>query len=666
MYNQKSRLSSPTFTIAMLARLILAVVIAASLNPGLSVAQTPRPMDLESAVGFVRSHCLECHEGSEPEAGLDLSRFDAVNDVVGRIKTWNGIADRVALGQMPPAEMEAPSPDTRSAFVAWIKSTIHEAVCDDGVSPGSPVLRRLNRTEYANTVRDLLGIHVNAGHALPADGAGGEGFDNAAETLFLSPILTEKYLDAAKEALGHALNDPESRQRIVPVVPNEQRSPREAAGDVLAKFLPLAFRRPVTTEEIEQYVALFQAAYDEDDSYLTAIRFSLQAAMVSPKFLFLWEEPCVAGEPVLLSQYELASRLSYFMWASMPDAELFRLAADGKLHDEAILAEQVVRMLRSPIDRRGLRRGAKVRGFATSFVEQWLGTRSLGREFKPDVSVARDYDSELEGGMKYEPILFFEDLLADNRTLLNLIDSDFTYLNRRLAKHYRIRGEFREQPKRVELEEKARRGGLLGMSAVLAVSSLPHRTSPVLRGKWILETMLGTPPPPPPADVAELDETTGEQTPMTLRERLEKHRADTACASCHATMDPLGFGLENYDVLGRWRSEIDGIEIDARGTLPGDVTFEGPDELKRLLLERKDQFIVHLVSKTLGFALGRGLTHEDACVVEAIGETLAKDDYRAQTLVYEIVRSIPFRYKKQSHDAEIPSAVAASEGDERE
>ncbi len=330
----------------------------------------------------------------------------------------------------------------------------------------------------------------------------------------------------------------------------------------------------------------------------------------------------------------------------MPDSELMQLADEGRLHDEAVLAEQIKRMLHSRIDDRGLRRGAKVRDFATSFTDQWLGTRALGREFKPDPSVSRRYDSELEGGMKYEPILFFEDLLSDNRSLLNLIDSDFTYANRRLARHYRIEGEFREQPKRIELPEDSVRGGLLGMSAVLAVSSYPHRTSPVLRGKWILETLLGTPPPPPPPGVPTLDAGGSPEAGKSLRERLEQHRADPACASCHAALDPLGFGLENFDVLGRWRDEADGVPIDATGKLPDGSSFDGPEGLKELLLQRKDLFIRHLAAKMLGYALARGLTHEETCVVESIAEAVARDDYQAQSMILEIVKSVPFRYKQ--------------------
>lgn len=598
------------------------------------------------AVQFVQTYCVDCHGGDEAESGLDLADFRSNTMVANSIDAWTRIATRVGERQMPPMDSAMPPDEDRTAFVVWIQNTIHAAVCDDGVSPGRPMIRRMNRTEYANTVRDLLGIHVNAGHALPHDGAGGEGFDNAAETLFISPIYAEKYLEAAQSAIGHALKDPSAKSRIINAAPSEQKKPEQAAREVLEEFLPRAFRKPVINAEVDEYLDLFKRAYDEDGSYDSAIEFALVAAMVSPKFLFLIEKPHHSEEPKLVSNYEMASRLSYFLWASMPDEELFQLAEQKKLHDEDVLRQQVVRMLRSEVDRRGLRRGAKVRDFAQSFVEQWLGTRALGREFTPDKSVAPRYDSELEGGMKYEPVFFFEDLLAENRSLLNLIDSGFTYVNRRLARHYRVEGEFREQPKFVELKEGDHRGGLLGMGAVLAISSYPQRTSPVLRGKWILETMLGTPPPPPPPDVPDLDASDLTLKPATLRERLELHRADSTCASCHNGMDPLGFGLENYDVLGRWRDDVDNVAIDASGKLPTGEEFNGPKELKTLLLERKDQFARNLTRKMLGYSLARGLTHEDECVVESISKTLAADEYKAQTLVIEIVKSVPFRYKQ--------------------
>ncbi len=627
-----------------LAAISICIVLSVSSNAE-SIADD-EPLAPAAAHGFFRTYCVDCHDGEGAEAGLDLGSFESSEQIPTAIDKWNRIADRIADQQMPPIDSDTPDLELRTAVVQWIRGTIHAAVCDNGIAASGPMLRRLNRTEYANTVRDLLGIQFNAGHGLPADGAGGEGFDNSAETLFISPIHAEKYLEAARDALTHAMSDPRDRRAILISQPSAEISPRRSAEKVLAKFLPRAFRRPATPEEIQQYTSLFEQVYAEGQSYELAITFALEAALVSPKFLFLWEQPHNEPEPILISQYEMASRLSYFLWASMPDNELISLAEQGKLHDEAVLEAQVQRMVKSHIDDRGHRRNAKVREFAQSFVEQWLGTRALGREFQPNEAVVGKLDSELIGGMKYEPVFFMEDLLAENESLLNWIDSDFTYANSRLARHYAIKGTFRAQPRRVDLPENSHRGGVLGMSAVLAVSSYSHRTSPVLRGKWIMETLLGTAPPPPPPNIPDLDEVVVEDgEKLSVRQRLERHRADPTCASCHSVMDPLGFGLENYDVLGRWRTEVDGIDIDSTGTLPDGTTFAGAAGLKDQLMQRKDEFIRHLTRKMLGYALARQLTNEDQCVVESISEKVAEDDFRAQTLVLEIVKSVPFQYK---------------------
>lgn len=599
---------------------------------------SPQKMSAADVSGFVQTYCLECHQGEEPEAKLDLARFDSAEKIAADATIWNKILRRVRDGEMPPEDAETPAINQRQQFVAWISHTLREAACSDGISPGPAPLRRLNRTEYAATLRDLLDIHINAGQALPADGAGGEGFDNAAETLFISPIHAEKYLEAARTALGYAFSDTRSRRRFLTAEPKEGVNPEDAARQVLIDFLPRAFRRPTNDEEIGKYLALFRKACERDPSFEVAMQFALEAVLISPQFLFRIEEPNLDPQPRLVSDHELATRLSYFLWASMPDDELFSLAKEGKLNDPKVLGEQAVRLLRP--DRRD-----KSRDFAQSFVEQWLGTRALGREFKPDASVAPNYDAELEGGMRYEPIMFFQEILAENKSLLNLLDSDFTYANRRLARHYGIKGEFREQPKHTEVPDDGHRGGLLGMAGVLAVSSYPHRTSPVLRGKWILETILGAPPPPPPPDVPQLDEDQTVAEAKTLRERLEQHRRNPTCASCHSRIDPLGFGLENYDVLGQWRTEQAGKQIDSRGELPDGTVFEGPEELKQLLLARKDQFVRHLTSKLLGYALGRGLTNEDYCTVDEIVDQLKQDNYSGQTLVLGIVCSVPFRYK---------------------
>ena len=604
---------------------------------------------------FIKRYCLECHSGEKPKASLDLSRFDSMDKILSEALLWDDILIRLSQGDMPPKEADLPTLNERSEFLNWVESSLQKAACQSGPHAGPAVLRRLNRAEYSASVRDLLDIHFDAGEALPSDGSGGEGFDNASETLFISPIHAEKYMDAARVAVEYAFADPRSLRRFLVAEPDEKTSPEVAARRVIEDFLPRAFRRSIPESEILEYLALFHAAYKADPSFMVAIRLTLQAVLISPKFLFIAEEPNFDSKPHKVTDHELASRLSYFLWGSLPDDELLKAADEGNLSDSKILQEQFKRML-------GSQNSRKVRNFSQNFVEQWLGTRALGREFKPDKSI-RGYDSELEGGMKYEPVFFFHEILTENRSLLDLLKADYTYVNRRLARHYRIKGEFREQPKRVQLTDENRRGGLLSMAAVLAVSSYPHRTSPVLRGKWILETILGDPPPPPPPNVPELEESASSVSSESLRQRLELHRQNVACAQCHDRIDPLGFGLENYGVLGRWRDKYEGHTVDARGALPDGTTFSGPAELKLALLGRKDQFVRHLTKKMLGYALGRGLTYYDYCAVNSIVDKLRANDYKSHHLLFGIIQSVPFRFKAgiASSEAERASTLNQDE-----
>jgi hypothetical protein len=594
---------------------------------------------LNGGVAFIQQYCVDCHQPPKPKGKLDLTSYTTRESIIADGLEWDKHLHRVRDGDMPPDDEDVPVPgvEERLAFVDWVQSTLREAACADGVQPGPALVRRLNRSEYSASVRHLLDVHFDAGEALPSDGAGGEGFDNAAETLFISPIHAEKYLEAARSAVEYGFADTRSSRRFLIAQPDENTSPPEAARKVLDRFLPNAFRRPATDDEIGEYMALFETAFEADGSFSTAMQLTLSAVLVSPKFLFIMEEPVEGAEPVPLEGHELATRLAYFLWGAPPDEHLMQLAAEGKLHDSEVLKGEVVRMLKDPHSR-------KVRNFAQNFVEQWLGTRALGREFKPDASI-EGYDSELEGGMKYEPVFFFHEVLTENRPLLDLIDADYTYINRRLSRHYKVKGEFREQPKRVEIADDPHRGGLLSMAAVLAVSSHPHRTSPVLRGKWILETLIGEPPPPPPPNVPLLEEDAETAQPQSLRERLEKHREDPTCATCHDRIDPLGFSLENYDVLGRWRDTVGDQKVDARATMPDGTEFEGPEQLKQILMDRKDQIVRHLTKKMMGYALGRGLTYEDYCTVDQIVEDLKANGYASHRMLMGIVESVPFRYK---------------------
>jgi hypothetical protein len=593
----------------------------------------------KTGIDFIQHYCVDCHQAPKPKAKLDLSDYRSIDRIVEDALDWDQHLARVREGDMPPDDEDVlqPSTEERSDFVSWLEASLREAACSDGITPGPAMIRRLNQSEYSASVRHLLDIHFDAGEALPSDGAGGEGFDNAAETLFISPIHAEKYLEAARTAVEYGFSDTRSNRRFLIARPDEETTPQEAATQILEKFLPRAFRRPVNDDEFQEYFRLFEIVYEKESSFSVALKLTLSAVLVSPKFLFIIEAPNNSPAPVPITDPELATRLAYFLWGSSPDDELQSLANSNELHEPETLKAQVNRMLEK-------RNSRKARNFAQVFIEQWLGTRALGREFKPDKSV-KGYDSELEGGMKYEPVFFFHEILTKNRSLLDIIDADYTYANRRLARHYKIKGEFREQPKRIEIKDQPHRGGFLSMAAVLAISSHPQRTSPVLRGKWILETLIGEAPPPPPPNVPELEDDGEAATAQSLRERLEIHRENPTCATCHDRIDPLGFSLENYDVLGRWREEEGGHPIDASATLPDGTAFSGPEELKLVLLDRKDQIVRHLTKKMLGYALARGLTFEDYCTVENIVDSLRENDYQSHSLLMGIINSVPFRYK---------------------
>jgi hypothetical protein len=589
---------------------------------------------------FLQNNCGTCHGGKAPLGGFDIRKLVLPSSLRDRSETWTKAALRVHNGEMPP-KSTLPL-EQREAFVEWVQANLRQAACSEGLVPGPAPIRRLSRSQYTSTIRDLLNLHVDIGSLLPEDGAGGEGFDNAAETLFLSPVFAEKYLEAAKVALNYASKDPRARAKFLIARPGPGVTPEAAARTILDDFLTRAFRRPVEPSEVDFHLSLFASAVKRGDSFEDSILYTLRAALISPQFLFRSEPPNTTGQMRLLDDYSLASRLSYFLWGSAPDGLLLALAEDGKLKDPNVLRGQIGRMLRN-------QRSAD---FARSFVDQWLRIRDLGQGFQPDPKLYPEWsDSELQGDIKNQPLLFFREILANDLSILDLLDSKWTIATRKLQKVLYgtaikpARPNNQEQPQRIELPEGSHRGGLLGMSAVLAVSSHPHRTSPVLRGKWLLETILGTPPPPPPPNVPKLDESPASQSAGTLRERLAQHRANPACASCHNRIDPLGFALENYDVLGRWRTEDGGKPIDAKGQMPDGTTFDGPDQLKAALMAKKDLFVRNLVRKVLGYALGRGLTLQDSCTVDSIVAEVERNDYRAQSLIDAVVMSVPFRYQ---------------------
>jgi hypothetical protein len=510
---------------------------------------------------------------------------------------------------------------------------------------GYVMSRRLNRAEYINTVRDLFGVELNLKfeELLPADGGGGEGFDTTGDTLFTSSIHIEKYLAAAEQITQAVLPDRSrgqsrelraARDRVLFKEPGWFEKPGPAAREIIAAFARRAWRRPVTPGELDRLMELFQRGTERGDSFVPSIRLVLKGVLISPHFLFLAEpEPAETGIQ-RLADVPLASKLSYFVWSSMPDDELLSLAEQGRLADTNVFRAQLHRMLQDP----------KAAALGERFALQWLDLDKLGSEVKPDATRYPEFDAALGVAMKGEVKAYFNHLVREDRSLLELIDSKYTFANARLARLYGIEGVSGDDLQRVNVAD-AIRGGILGMAAVHALTSYPLRTSPVLRGRWVLESLLGDKIAPPPPDVPTLNEEAAKTKGLSLREQLEQHRLKAECASCHDKMDPLGFGLENFDVLGRWRTEMHGQRLDAKGTLPSGESYEGPTGLKQVLMARKDKIIRHLAKKMTGFALGRELNKFDNCVIDDAMKALEHGEWRATILIEAIATSYPFQHR---------------------
>lgn len=580
--------------------------------------------------------CVRCHGEKNPKAGINLAKFPTEASAIREADLWIQAADALTDRSMPPSGKTQPDEAARSKASESIRSMLAAAASVRDPGPGP--IQRLTREQYNNTLRDLLGIDYRPADRFPADGGGGAGFDNNAATLFVPPILMEKYLDASSEALNRA-----DLARWKVVAPNESVTPDQAARRNLIAFATRAFRRPVEPGEIDRIMRVFQKATASGRPFDSAMKATLKAVLVSPSFLFIAEKahPERKG-PYPIDDFELASRLSYFLWSSMPDEALFALAAEGTLTRPDVLDAQVKRMLLDP----------KARALAEGFAGQWLGVNSLKHAVEPDRRVFPEFDPALRDAMIEEPIATFATVLQSDASLLDLIDCDYVCVNERLARHYGMSGvsgpEFRKVAR-----SGPDRGGLLGMAGVLTLTSYPQRTSPVLRGRWVLDELLGTPPPPPPSDVKVLSPEDAPKDGKTFRQRLEFHRRNPGCAACHSKIDPPGFGLESFDPVGRVRDTIGGGPLDSTGTLSTGESFRGPAELKVILkASKREIFAKNVTSRMLAYALRRGVEFHDASTVRSIVESLDKNGYRSTVLIAEIVKSYPFLNRRDEPIAE--------------
>ena len=577
-------------------------------------------------------YCYNCHKAERAKGGVDLTKYKDLTSSLRDARAWETILKQVRDRDMPPEDKKQPTQAEREKMIAWGRDALASLDFSTVKDPGRKVIHRLNRTEYNNTVRDLLGATIRPADNFPADGGGGGGFDNNADTLFIPPILMEKYLEAADQVLKNAPAD-----RVIVFKPIARVSKNGVAKKILEHHLPRAFRRPVGQEEFALYYSLYERSISQGDTFEDAIKLPLKAMLVSPNFLFRTEEEKPMDGAHNVNDFELATRLSYFLWSSMPDDELMDQAYAHKLHEPAVLEAQVKRMLADK----------KARAFAENFAGQWLGVNKLKTTVEPDTRKFPTYTKQLRDALYEEPIVFFQDLIRRDAGLLNLLDSNYVMVNEELAKHYGISGVTGPELRQVSLKDK-NRGGVFGMGAVLTMTSYPQRTSPVLRGKWVLEEILGTPAPPPPPNAGGLSSDDRTKDGLSFRQRLEAHRSKPECAACHAKMDPIGFGLENFDAIGRWRDTIGKEKVDSSGEFSGGVKFNGPAELKNILLKQKDLFYKNVTEKMLAYALGRGLEYYDVPTVKHIQTELAKKDYRATALVLEIVKSYPFQHRRGS------------------
>lgn len=611
---------------------------------------------------------MDCHGNGSEEGGVS---FDSVSlaDLLDNKQRWQAVLDNVRAGIMPPSDSGyEPTVEEINQLGKWIKYDAF-GIDPKHPNPGFVVPRRLNRVEYQNTIRDLMGVRFSAEVEFPPDDTGG-GFDNNGEVLSVSTLLTEKYLDAAESIIAQAVPQsplsksddrfPKRRKQYERFffngpAPDDAKARDQYAAEVLERFATRAFRRPVEKSKIDQLVEISRSVYTKEGTFEEGISRSMMAVLASPRFLFRVEPPGKLGDGdryPSLDEFSLASRLSYFLWSSMPDDELFKLAKRGELKND--LENQIQRM----IDDKKL-----ADGLVRNFTGQWLRARDVMTVEINGKAILRkgradgnrrtkfDFDGRIRREMRQETEMSFEYVVRENRSIRELVNSDYTFLNERLANHYGIEGVEGREFRLVKLESDSPRGGILTQGTFLSVTSNPTRTSPVKRGVFILDNILGTPPPAPPPDVPELEAAIEEfkgKKPK-LAEMLAVHRANDLCSSCHNRMDPLGLAFENFIPMGNWRDKESDQTIDPSGQLITGEPFKNVNELKQVLMnDRRLDYYRCITKKMLTYAVGRGLNYNDTEAVDNIVERLVQDDGRALTLIQGIIESDAFQKQGKS------------------
>ena len=629
------------------AHLALGLLLGAVLPCALTVraqGQRPDPRELQTRIQPIfTASCLGCHNAARQVGGVDLSAIGEGAAALRQRRLWRRVAAQVEAGTMPPRGSKELSAADRTTLLRWTKNAAEYLDPQDPANrdPGPAVLRRLTLTEYNRTVKDLFGVDFDAnGEVGLAETEPASGFDNLAAALTLSPALLDKYLAAADKVLDRVFKDGRARDALLTPKAENGLAERDAARQIVTRLLRRAYRRPPREVEVERLLKLYDrgaagGGLTEATGHQAGLHAALKPLLVSPYFLFRIEENAPSAQPARVTDPELAARLSYFLWSTMPDDTLNSLADAGKLSDPVVLEEQVKRMLASP----------KARTLTESFGRQWLQLDKLNTA-RPSTEFFPAFNGKLRRAMYDETFTFFDKLREEDRSVLELLDADYTYVNADLARHYGLPDVTGNELRRVELKPEQHRGGLLGMGSVLALTSHTFRTSPTLRGKYVLEVLLGTPPPPPPPNAAAMLKEERGKEPKSFREQLAQHAGNPSCSGCHRKLDPLGFALDSYDAVGAWRESTPGKPLDTSGELPTGEKFHGVPELKQVLLRRKDEYVRNLSGQLLSYALGRELQDSDEWTTRQVAAASAKSGYRFSALITEIVKSVPFQYRR--------------------
>lgn len=583
---------------------------------------------------ILETYCIDCHEAENEKGGVNLAALQHLPDARAAMRLWWRAKDQIESGQMPPPKKDQPTPDQKQQLLSWIAE--NETFLRSGKihDPGERRLRRLNRTEYASALRDLLGVSKGlTSEFFAEEGAGGEGFDNVGDTLFIPPVMAEQYFAAAEAALTEVFANPELKTRLLTAPPTAARPLAAAFRETLRPLMRLAFRRTPSDENLARLQKIADSRLARGGSWEDAVRVAVKAILCSPDFLLLSEANQDAPFWSVTGP-ELATRLSLFLWSSLPDAPLLDAAESGRLTDPAEREAEVRRMLADP---RGL-------ALAENFAGQWLQFEKILTTADPDRG-RYTFSRDLLPLFYDEAVRFSDHILRGGGSLLDFLQSDYAFLNQTLATHYGIPGVSGTELRHVKLTDGIR-GGALGLGAVLTTTALPRRTSPVLRGKWILEQLLGAPPPAPPPNVGTISEDDQKIKRGTIRQELEAHLHRDDCRACHARMDPLGFSLENFDPVGRWRDTLNNQPLDVSARLPDGRTFSGPAELKKILLTEQDRYARNLAVKLLSYALGRGIEAGDMPTIAKLEASLKQTGYKAGPLILEITRSLPFTHRR--------------------